>query len=516
MKNKVNLSLLLREPGYEGVVPLVKRFISMIVIVTFTLACGGGTPVIDSLQLESSQPQNGASNVSANQLISLVFFEELQASSVNSTSVHLMPLGGDDMTHTTSTAVDDDEYAMEVISVQTSYDEATRQVQILPLMSLNSGMTYKVHFSGLKLKDGTVVSTGTKAVPFSFTVAHTHEIARTSYEQESDIPIAFESIVIGYNNKVEKREYFKANNFGSKSRRPERVRYYDTTLTTGDEVNWAEYNEDDILLSYEKLVSTTNDRLIRANYILDASGNANVISWWSDRDAHGSHGRHEITRHFRATGNLEEIGVQLNAEDPEQGFELMHISLLEADHSQALPNDGMYPYRHIFYNSLGDNGNIDFDKKGNPQPVDDVIEVWHSREYLDGKHKYDWAWLGNHSGEKGEGVVTFSDVGLASRVRVYEYDEQHRRVKRTAYEDASGKTHADWLSILDSASAELYLHDWREYIYSVFTGNLSEVYIVDKCSERDMSTGRVMSCAGYQGKASFYLQQKRFFSQGDN
>ncbi|MDH5218617.1 MAG: Ig-like domain-containing protein, partial [Gammaproteobacteria bacterium] len=481
----------------------MKRFILLSLVISIVLACGGGgTPVLNNLYLESSEPADGASDVPPNQLISLRFFEELQGSSVNSKTVHLLPLGGNDISHTTNTTVDDDEYAMEVINVQASYNEATRQIQILPQMSLNNGMSYKVHFSGLKLKDGTVVATGTKVVPFSFTVAHTHEIARTRYGQESDIPVAFESITIGYNNKVEKREYFKANGFGSKSRRPERIRFYDTTLTTGDDVNWAEYDEDDILLKYEKLVSTKNDRFIRASYVLDASGNANVISWWSDRDVHGSHGRHEITRHFRAAGNLETIGVQLNAENPEQGFELMHASLLEADHSLVLPNDGMYPYRHIFYNSLGNNGVIDFDNKGNPRPVDDVVEVWHTREYQNGKRKYDWAWLGNRQRNSGEDILTHSEGDLASRVRVYEYDGQHRRIKRTAYEDVNGKTRADWLSEIDAASANLYLRGWREYIYDTFSGNLSEVYIVDKCSETEVSTGRPMSCVGYQAKSS--------------
>lgn len=495
----------------------MKRFILVSLVMGIISACGGAaTPSLNRLSLESSEPPDGASDVPPNQLISLRFLEELQGSSVNSKTVHLLPSNSNDMSHTTNMAVDDDEYAMEVISVQASYDEATRQIQILPQMSLNSGMSYKVHFSGLKLQDGTLVTTGTKAVAFSFTVAHTHEIARTSYGQESDIPLAFESITIGYDNKVEKREYFKANGFGSKSRRPERVRYYDTTLTTGDEVNWAEYDEEDILLTYEKLVSTTNDRFIRASYILDASGNANVISWWSDRDVHGSHGRHEITRHFRASGSFETIGVQLNAENPEQGFELMHASLLEADHSLALPNDGMYPYRHIFYSSLGNNGDIDFDNKGNPHPVDDVVEVWHTREYQNGKRKYDWAWFGNRPGVSGDESLTHSEGDLASRVRVYEYDEQHRRIKRTAYEDVNGKTRASWLSEIDDASTDLFLHGWREYIYDTFSGNLSEVYIVDKCSDEDSTTGRVMSCDGFQGKSSFYLKQKRFFSQGEN
>ena len=225
----------------------------VLVLVGTLAACGGAVaPVVNKLTLTTSEPQNGARYVAANQIISLTLLEDLQASSVNLKTVHLIPDITDDVTHTIDVAIEDDEAEMEVVSVLASYDARTRQIYIVPQMSLNRGMRYRVHLSGVRLKSGAVIATGADAVELTFTVAHIHEIERVTYRQETGLPDSFESITVSFDNKREKVEYFNADDNGIRAELPDRVRFCDATLTTGEDVSWYETDRVGDIKKYEK------------------------------------------------------------------------------------------------------------------------------------------------------------------------------------------------------------------------------------------------------------------------
>jgi hypothetical protein len=418
-----------------------------------------------------------------------------------------MPSRGSENTHAQDPNVEDDEMTMEVISVHVLYDAGSRTMTILPLMALSSGVTYHVHFSGVKLSNGKSVARGTDAVQFEFTVAHVHETGRITYDQSSGLEIAYEKTEYSVNKPTYKEFYISSGG----DRQLVKTRYYDTTLTTGENVEWYDVMSSGLMTNYPRKVDTYGG-LIFAEYVSNDGYQFRVSNWWSDEARHGIH---RVARHYVAPLGMQQTGIPLDVNDPTSGFELKHVSLLEMNHDLDLPANGIYPHRHIFYTDLGVDGEIDVDSRGNPAPHNDVISVWHTREYQNGQRKYDWTWVGNvdEAGNVTGIDVKFSESDLASRVRIYEYDEQHRRTRRTSYFDGQGKTRRQWLDLMSSGDVNNYLDSWREYGYDDLTGNQSEIFIINKCQLRD-EQNHPMTCPGYLQKPGFFLQQKRVFGAG--
>lgn len=484
----------------------VRRVVVVWIFFLLVASCGSGAiNQVSNLTLLSTDPVNGEIDVPANKVIILEFLEGLDPSSISSETIHLFPVADE----VVAEGEGEEDLLPEVISTKVSYDVVENTITIFPNMPLPNGQKFKVHLSDLKLKGGGLVVSGTRAIEFEFTVAHVHESRREVYEQKrGDLRKVYETTFGSDNKMIQRIE----RNWNDQLGRLElaSTRHYNTTLPTGEYVAFYESDQRDFIVGYRREVDTAIGE-ISANYYSPDGDNYKTTSWWSSPT---SHEQHEIRHHYIVNEESSNIGVTLDVENPTNGFQLRHVSLMEMNHTVTFTSSNPLSYRYVLYSDLGQNTEIDFNRIGEPLPVDDTVIRWNTREYDNGKRKFDWTWLGHldTNGQPRElDDLLPSQEDLATSVNVHEYDETNRRIEVRTYISQEGMSRDRWRSLLNSNAADLHLSQWKTYLYDVNSGNLSEVLRIKKCDAINQS-GSPMACQGYQGRTDIFLEQRRFYS----
>jgi len=498
---------------------------------------GGGT-----LTFVSSFPSKDAQGVglSVNNPITITVAEELDPTSITQ-AVHLMPAPLGDQDHEMSTDNEDVDMMADIISGTATVTNGTT-ITFQPNAPLSPGTRYHFHVAGVKLANNKTLRTGTDVIEFFFTTAHAHEKSRTYYN-ESGVQICTRNTAVQNNERIMRQYVGDPDGCSEASRTIRRgiqsgaslpltthykrgghtptVTTSEGTITVERYTEWGQIGSNNIR-SYEREYPGLGTVDFRA----DPNNPSQFIAtdWWSESEMHGVH-RIEYNYEAPTDAGVNPF-VQAAAKTD---FVLEHASLMEMNHSLTLPTQGMFPHRHIFYRSLGDNNKIDIDSRsGNPFIDDDMISSYHTREYnLSGQRSRDWTFKGNSRRQSGEivsngNVIKFdTNLDIATRVRVYHFDPGTKlRTARFSYQSDTGMTVADWNNILTSQSlqtnptvvpAGVELHDFRRYNYDN-EGNLTTIEVIHECDN---------ACSGYNDfqyglVANMFREQTRTYTKEPN
>jgi hypothetical protein len=450
-------------------------------------ACGGvappGDPAEKTLTLDPDPaktiPAPNAIGVSITAPLSFAVLEDLEPSSVNSSNVHLMPGtahdmdAGDDGSEEDATMMSTDPIPGDV-----TYDAATKTIKFVPRYAMEQGRMYHIHASNLLLKGGKKAATGTDTINYSFTTSHAHEFYRIEYDDNGQKKE--ERYTKTTNNKrVERKQYEYENN----QKVHDYTRHYGATHTfpgkslTDTSVYWQEDASGGIQRYEVKRTGADGvEYNVRVRFKEPYPQSASIAtdpvhSIWTPGQLHGGH--HEISYQYEPANDDTPTPWPVSGNpttDP--SFQLDDAQLMEMDHSQPTsgatnPNQA-FQHRHIFYGDLGDNGEIDFNSDGNPEPQDDRVAVYHTRDLVNYQRTHEWSWFGEDRRSRvkkfGADGQLFTNDDVAYQLRVYIYDTLGRRAQRVTYEvprqprDASprdqapyGLTRSEWEQVLQSS-----------------------------------------------------------------
>lgn len=488
-----------------------RSYALLLVSSTIILAgCGaagpGGEPQSLTLTLDpdpsKTVPAPNSVGVGITQVLSFAVQEDLEASSVNSSNVHLMPGNshsmdaGDDGSEEDATMMSTDPIPGEV-----SYDVATKTIKFIPKLALEQGRMYHIHASNLLLKGGKKAATGTDTIKYSFTTSHAHEFFRKEYDETGALKEKRYTKTQS-NKRVERKQFDVENGVDVL----DYTRHYGAQHTfpgkssTDTSVYWQQDGPTGGIQRYEVKRTGTDgvEYNVRVRFEEPYPQTADITTdpirnIWTPDESHGKdHGKsHQISFQYEPANEDTPTPWPVSGNPTtDTAFQLDDAQLMEMDHSKPTsgatnPNQA-FQHRHIFYGDLGPNGEIDFDAEGNPKPQDDRIAVYHTRDLLNYKRTHEWSWYGESRRSNikkfGADNQLFTNDDVAYRLRVYIYDDLGRRVQRITYEvprsprEASprdqapyGLTRSEWEQVLTASG--YFGHELSAYNKTSVSGN---------------------------------------------
>lgn len=508
------------------------------------VACGEGTTGGGggggALTITTSIPFANQTDVALNtNEIRVTVAQPLLMNSVTLDTVHLMPAVVGDQDHEMDMDAGDADMAAEIIAGSARL-EGTSTIVFTPSSPLSPGTKYHFHVKGIQLADGKALKTGTDVVEFYFTTKHYHETKREYFSETSQGQAICIRKTAVQNNERTMRQYTKVSAFedgcSDASRSVRRAIRSGATLplTTHYRSNvhsptvngipvtqMTEYGGDPstpgtgTVMVYEREYKQNGVDFVRFRADETNPGNFLATDWWAEPVSHLSH---KFTYAYEAVNDSGVANFNpANAKNP-QDFILDDASLMEMNHSLAVPTNGMYPHRHIFYRDLGSSGVIDIGPDGNPIVSDNKIGAYHTREYdAQGRRYRDWTFKGNVGNNANAGLSLNSATDFVRRVRVYQYQAgTNSRKSRITFEvDSSvNMTVAQWETALATLEANptvpvsgVSAHEFRIYVPSGDGG----IQAAETYHECNAACGAV-NISDYGQVNNFYLQDRRTYT----
>jgi len=443
-------------------------------------ACGEGTvgglsPSTITLDTQLTNPQPNSNGISTTAPLKIVIKEELDFSSVNELNVHLMPGqghsmdAGDDDAEEDATLLNNDPIPGVVF-----YDPGTKTISFTPKIAMDQGRSYHIHASNLLLKGGKKVSTGIDIIKFSFTTSHAHEFYRKELNDVGQIKE--ERYTDTENNERVMRTQYEYNDSGAKEL--DYIRHYGpmhqfSGKSASDiSVYWQQDGATNGIQRYEvkRKGSDDIDYNVRVRFKEPYPSTTDIVTdpvhnIWTADEKHGT--AHQISYQYEPVADRNTTPTPWptsgNPKTAEE-FQLDDAQLMQMDHSAAVSSttnvNDPFQHRHIFYGDLGDNKEIDFNDQHNPAPVDDEIRVYHTRDIVNYLRTHEWSWLGISRKDKinrfGVDETAFTTDDVASRLRIYIFDDKGRRAQRVTFEVPRenttqapyGLTRTEWTQLL--------------------------------------------------------------------
>lgn len=467
------------------------RSASALAVVFLLSACGGALPTDPdntlTLIAEQSFPKPDEAGISITSPIFVALKEELDPTTVNNTTVHLMPGGG----HSMGAGGDDDseDAAMlnnDPIPGDVSYDPTTKRIKFVPTIAMDQGRMYHIHTAGLKLKNGKALDNGIDTISYSFTTSHAHEFYRVEFDDFGNVKEKRYTDTL-LDERVQRQQFAVSGGIET----PEYTRHYGdnpnhrpTGLMTGDEVvYWQQDGATNGIQRYEVLRKgsdgqqyTVRVRFDEGSYPQTASASDPIHNVWSPGQAHGAH---QISYQYEpAVDGVASPWPNNGNPSTDSTFVLDNAQLMEMNHRLPAGSTNAYQHRHIFYGDLGGD-DIDFDAAGNPAPVNDRVSVYHTRDLSNYLRTHEWSLFGKgRDGVEKYGVDNrlFSTDDIAYRLRIYIYDDKGRRAQRVTFEVPRSQR--------NTAPYGLTKNEWLQFIQTTgYSGHLLSNYGKTSVSE---------------------------------
>ncbi|MDH5547246.1 MAG: Ig-like domain-containing protein [Gammaproteobacteria bacterium] len=480
---------------------VIYRGITASLAISVISACGVVAPNgPQGLTLDqfNTQPSPGSVGVSITQPLKIVLKEELELSSVGPTTVHLMPGASHGMDMGDDGAEEDTMMmSTDPIPGNVSYDPATRTISFTPTKAMEQGHMYHVHASDLMLKGGKRAAAGLDTIKFSFTTAHAHEFYRKEFDEFGQVN-EVRYTQTSNNERVKREEMTVVGGVES----PKRTRHYTMShplqgqLMPGDQTVYWQQDSSGLIERYEVLRTGTDGKkyTVRVEFpdgqhAQQANGATDPIrNVWTPDESHSTN--HMISYQYEPVADRDTTPTPWPASgnpSTDPSFRLDNASIMEMNHSAPIASttsiDAQFQHRHIFYGDLGTDKKIDFNPQMNPapQPGNDRVAFYHTRDLVDYKRTHEWSWAGsNRSGtilKYGSDGTPFTNDDVAYRLRLYIYDDKGRVAQRVTYEiprdnrDQApyGLTRSEWTALISSNG---YLgHNLSNYFVTSVTGD---------------------------------------------
>lgn len=447
-------------------------------------ACGGGEQLIQTplqkLEIDNSFPSDGQTNVPVkNSQIIITPSLSLDPASVNTFNVHLMPGEGNDFHEMLESTEGDIEGEMDAVPGQVSYNPINNIITFTPSNELKHGVTYHLRVHNVKLKDGTPLEDGNDTVQFSFTTAHQILAEKINYYQSGESIGNISSRAVyrySLNGDLEKITYYKTDNTISFITR------YNDMLPSGAIAKLVNYGLDGTTIrSYKNdVIDEFGNILAHVNYT--GAGKDGIWGTADDQfqsfsDHNHEHGEHRLSSHYviKDIYRNQDIRTGTWAEKDEL-FEAKFMSLIEHRGS-------VFAHRHIYYSSRGNDGLLDFNQQGDPQPIDDLVALWYKRDFdlETGLRTIQWVMKGNitentdtkakRTIDTTKNAVLFTPQNEVISMRYYTYKQSSTntliQLPDKIYIYKSAGTDNNWEGMIDNEIERTITYEYDQYDYLI-------------------------------------------------
>ena len=505
---------------------------------------------------EDTKPAPQAEDVNTTGTFIIRVMEALDPTSINSNTFQLLPPSPKNL-DANEDGQEEETFGLKYDPIPTNaeYDIENSIIKLRPRYNLDAGTRYTVHAKNLKLKNGFTVSNNPQILPYSFSTTRSHEFYRIKHDELGQIKEERFTDIINHQTATRRQYEIQAG-----VRLLEYLRHYPTGtpmpgMPAGDILAyWQQDGTSSGIQRYEvkRQAEDGKEYAVRVRYMPPYPQSADIntdpiINIWTNEES-VSPGYLAKFQYEPTADNSSPISWPANGQivgNPD--FTLDDAHLL----NQIRPGDSSNTQqRHIYYGELGNNGQIDFNTYGQPEPVDDIVRIYHTRALGNSLRTHEWSWMGeDRFGNKayGEDGQLFTDDDVAYRVRIYIYDDRGRTVQRVTYEtprsvrssEPYGLTRSQWKQVIfqsgykghrasdykdrfkmvtpvffppysiDSGPVPVNVHSYRVYEYEAddMSSQNSSVPIFKSGSLRKLTTWHENS-----DKTGLYLDQFRYYS----